>query len=179
MPKKYPIVVSVISIFIFLALIIAGLLSSPSYRERMAKTFPFLPFLGTPPKPPAPPAYVAPQRTLTPDEQKVLNIPLHNTSAEEKQQHAAGVAKLAETTQALDVTGCKPDPLVYKVNLKGSFQVKNDDAISHSIRYVTVQIMIPARGTTTIQTSQLFKKAGDYGYGCDNPFAKMGVFMVR
>ena len=118
-------------------------------------------------------------RILTPDEQAVLNIPLHNASSEEKVWHAKEVKKLAQDAASLDITKCTPIPLVYSINLKGSFQVINNDSIPHSIRYQSSQIKVPSHSTTTVKTSQLFKTTGDYGYGCDNPFAKQGVFMVR
>ena len=118
-------------------------------------------------------------RILTPDEQAVLNIPLHNASSEEKAKHAEEVKQLVKAALILDITKCEPNPLVYPVNLNGSFKVTNNDSIPHSIRYQGSQIKIAAYSTTTVKTSQLFKTIGDYGYGCDNPFAKQGVFMVR
>jgi len=116
---------------------------------------------------------------ISADEQGALNVPLHNATDRERMTHAAFVEKLAQAAPALDITGCKPTPLVYRINLNGTFQVKNDDYIPHALRYLTFQIQIPAQATTTVKTAQLFKTAGDYGYGCDNPFMKMGVFMVR
>ena len=142
-------------------------------------------FSGTPtpphvtPTPASSPSQTPYARVLTPDEQQVLHIPLHNASSYEKAQHAQEVARLAQSASFLDISGCKPTPLVYQVNLTGSFHVTNHDPIPHSLRYLTLQITLPAYSTTTIQTSQLFKTTGDYGYGCDNPFAKQGVFMVR
>ena len=118
-------------------------------------------------------------RVLTPDEETVLKVPLHNASSEEKATHAEEVKKLVQNAQSLDITKCMPTPLVYPVTLNGSFKVTNNDSIPHSIRYQGSQIKIAAYSTTTVKTSQLFKTTGDYGYGCDNPFATQGVFMVR
>ena len=117
---------------------------------------------------------------LDPNQQEALHTPLHSASAEEKIVHAEVVAKLAQDAPRLIIiAGCKPNPLVYRVNLNGSFNVKNNDAVPHALRYLTMQIALPAQSTTTIKTSQWFKTSGEYGYGCDNLFAKAGVFMVR
>lgn len=179
MKQKHTALITIISLLTLLALVLAGLLSQPRYRDIFFKFFPILVVAPNPTRRLSPPAYVAPVRNLTPDEQQVLNVPLHNASTIEKQAHAQEVVKLVKTASVLDITGCKPTPLVYPLNLKGSFKIKNGDAIPHTIRYLSAQITVPAHGTTTAQTSQLFKTTGDYGYGCDNPFAKMGVFMVR
>ena len=177
MAKKHSILIIIISLLIFLVLIVAAVISNPRYRNAISRVFPFLGTTAL--EAPASPRYVAPQRTLTVDEQEALNIPLDNGSMEEKRRHAAVVAKLVKTAPELDISGCKPEPLVYRVNLKGSFEVKNNDDVLHSIRYARMEILVPERGTTSIKASQLFSQPGDYGYGCDNPFAKMGVFMVR
>lgn len=171
--------ITIVSLLALLVLIVAGLLSIPRYRNMISKVFPFLTVTPEITNPTPPSAYVAPQRDLTADEKEALDVPLHSATVEEKKQYAVEVAKLAKTAPALDVTGCKPEPLVYKVDLKGSFKIINRDAIPHTVRYLSTQTVVPAHGTTTVKTSQLFSKAGDYGYGCDNPFAKMGVFMVR
>lgn len=176
--KQHPVLITIISLLLLLALIFAGLLSEPRYRNMILKVFPFLVVAPEIPTP-IPPKYVAPERALTPAEQSALDIPLHSASVEEKKQHTTEVAKLAKAAPVLDISGCKPIPLVYSVDLKGNFKIKNDDAIPHTVRYLSTQTVVPAHGTTTVKTSQLFKTAGDYGYGCDNPFAKMGVFMVR
>lgn len=118
-------------------------------------------------------------RTLTPQEQAVLKIPLHSASSQEKEQHTEQVAKLATTAPELDITACKPNPTVYQVGLNSSFKIKNNDSIPHTLRYMSSQILVSGHGSTTIKTSQLFSVSGDYGYGCDNPFAKAGVIVVR
>lgn len=118
-------------------------------------------------------------QTPTPDQEAVLKVPLHDASPEEKTRYAQLVAKLAEEKTQLTLDACMPDSLVYRVALNGSFKVRNNDTVVHTIRYLTTQIPLPAQSATVVKTSQLFQKAGDYGYGCDNPFAKMGVFMVR
>lgn len=118
-------------------------------------------------------------RPLTPEEQAVLKIPLHYDPPEQKIQHTQQVAKLATTAPELDITACKPNPIVYQVGLNSSFKIKNNDSIPHTLRYMSSQILISGHGSTTINTSQLFNVSGDYGYGCDNPFAKAGLIVVR
>ena len=118
-------------------------------------------------------------RTLTPQEQAVLNVPLHSASETEKTKHTQAVAELAKTALALDITSCVPNPTVYNVPLNSSFTIINNDAIPHTLRYMSSQIMVPARNSIIVKTSKLFTVSGDYGYGCDNPFAKHGVLVVR
>ncbi len=120
-----------------------------------------------------------PIRTLTPQEQAVLNVPLHSASEIEKTKHTQAVAELAKTALALDITSCVPNPTVYNVPLNSSFTIINNDAIPHTLRYMSSQIMVPARNSIIVKTSKLFTISGDYGYGCDNPFAKHGVLVVR
>ena len=123
--------------------------------------------------------HASPVYTPTPQEQAVLIIPLHYAPQIEKTTHAQNVAKLVKKAPELDITACVPKPTVYEVSLNGSFAIKNNDAIPHTLRYMSFQIMVPSHGSTTIKTSKLFKTTGDYGYGCDNPFAKHGVLVVR
>jgi len=145
-------------------------------QQRYVNNFP----IPTPsPSPSSAPTPSSTPRTLTPEEQAVLKIPLHSASSQEKEQHAKQVAKLTTTAPELDITACKPNPVVYQVGLNSSFKIKNNDSIPHTLRYMSSQILVPSMGSTTIKTSQLFKIAGDYGYGCDNPFAKAGVIVVR
>ena len=136
-------------------------------------------FIPTPSSFPTPTPFLMPVRTLTPEEQGVLKIPLHYASQTEKTKHTQDVAKLARTAPELNITSCTPNPVIYQVSLKESFKITNNDPVPHTLRYMSSQIMVPAYGSTTIKTSNLFKIAGDYGYGCDNPFAKHGVLMVR
>ena len=160
---------------IFIIIITIAFLAALLYLNLQFSSMPLSPRPTPMPSPSLTP-YV---RVLNPDEQAVLKIPLHNASAEEKTWYAQEVKKLVQDAASLDITKCTPIPLVYSVNLKGSFQVINNDSIPHSIRYQSSQIKVPSHSTTTVKTSQLFKTTGDYGYGCDNPFAKQGVFMVR
>jgi len=131
------------------------------------------------PLPASPQTKSANGRILSPDEQRALRVPLQSASAEEKQQHAQTLATLVKTAPVLDITGCRPEPIVYQADLNGSFQVRNNDTVAHKLRYGSLMVAIPPQATTTVQTSQLFKTAKDYGYGCDNPFAQHGIMMVR
>lgn len=120
-----------------------------------------------------------PVQTPTPEERAVLNIPLSYESQTKKTEHAQAVIKLVKTTPALDITSCIPNPTVYQIPLNGSFTINNNDAIPRTLRYMSSHITVPSNGSITITTSTLFTIAGNYGYGCDNPFAKHGVLMVR
>lgn len=170
-------ITTIASFLVLLALVVAGLWVSRYHYNLILDVFPFLASEPEPRIPSTP--VVAPQRTLTSDEQAALKVPLSSASAEEKRRHAQEVVKLAQTARELDITGCKPEPLVYQVSLRGDLRIKNNDAIPHAIRYLGLQVDVPAQGSTSVSTSVLFQKPGDYGYGCDNPFAKMGVLMVR
>ena len=160
--------VSLLAILVVFVIVIYGIV--PQYVNNLNTPF------STPSSTPTP--SLTP-RTLTPEEQAVLKIPLQYASSEEKAQHTKQVAKLAATAPTLDITACRPTPLAYQANLNGSFTVTNNDEMSHTLRYMSYQILVPAQSSTTVKTSQLFKTPGDYGYGCDNPFAKHGLLVVR
>ncbi len=162
---------NIISVFIALAILIVFIIVIYSAKQRYQAN----PLISTP----SPSSSSMSERILTPEEQAVLKIPLHYDPPEQKIQHTQQVTKLATTAPELDITSCKPIPTVYQIKLNGSFKVINNDPIPHTLRYMSSHILIPAHGSTTVTTSKLFKVSGDYGYGCDNPFAKAGIIVVR
>lgn len=124
----------------------------------------------------------APQKTeLTAKEKQVLNFPGPNASQEEKNAWEAVVRKLGAESEGvayLDISGCKPNPVVYRVKLDSSFMVKNSDQKDHEI-YNAKRVTIKANSTQTLRTQEIGSNIGLLGYGCDgSPGLGVGIIQI-
>ncbi|MCH7730570.1 hypothetical protein IID21_03530 [Patescibacteria group bacterium] len=119
-------------------------------------------------------------RTLTADEQAVLSFPGSNASEAERQRHSDLVNKLGNESgyAFLDITGCQPLPVVYRVKQNGTFVVKNTSSIEHTIQ-LDRATTIPAASEKTLKVSEAIgENLGNYGYSCDGSTGPVGVIQV-
>ncbi|MEK7517793.1 MAG: hypothetical protein AAB583_04545 [Patescibacteria group bacterium] len=108
------------------------------------------------------------QKGLTAEEKQALSFPGPNATEEEKKKHSDLVDELGNRvagTLFLDITGCKPNPIVYRVKQGGSFKVKNSDSIDHTLS-TDRKITIKANSEQTLTSKSIGDVLGNYGYGC-------------
>ncbi len=92
------------------------------------------------------------------------------------------VASWAKETDTLDISNCRPDPLVVKMTNKSPLLVKNSGR-REQIFWVTEKnnFRIPARGSKSVYLD-LEDGPGFYGFGCgnfDKNFVVRGVLQVQ
>lgn len=117
--------------------------------------------------------------SITPaTEQNVLQVPAENATDEEKQRHFDLAVSLARESQALEITNCKANPIVLKIENGKSFTVVNKDSVEHALVLTPeLRFVIPAESPKTI-AADFGKGPGLYGYGCDGIPRLMGLFLV-
>lgn len=115
---------------------------------------------------------------LTPDEKAALAPPAQNASQDQQKQFFDLVSKTAKTSDALDISQCKPNPVVMKVKYGGTFPAKNTDSVPHRIVFDKDHVYtIPANGQTAVEVN-FGKAAGIYGYGCDSTNYAVGMLFT-
>lgn len=93
-------------------------------------------------------------------------------------QRAEKISNAAQDAEFLDVSGCKPKPLVLKVADKGTFTAKNQDSAAHTINFDEAHTYtIPASGSLEI-TGDFGKGPGNYGYLCDAGTNIVGILLL-
>lgn len=109
----------------------------------------------------------------------VLNFPGPNATAEERKKHSDLVNKLGDEAgfSFLNISGCKPVPVVYRVKLGSTFKVKNTDSVDHTI-YTAKKVTIKANSEQTLNSKEIGDNLGDYGYGCDNSSGAAGIIQI-
>ena len=107
------------------------------------------------------------------------NFPGNNTSDEERKKFSDAVRAQAKESDMLDITGCKANPLVYKIKLGSDFKIKNSDTVEHKL-YIggAEKYKIPANTTITVKAN--FEPGpGTYGYSCDETNKnEVGLFLI-
>ena len=119
-------------------------------------------------------------RTLSADEQAALSFPGSNASEGERQRHSDLVNKLGNESgyAFLDVTGCQPLPVVYRVKQNGNFVVKNTSTREHAIQLDRSTTISAASEKTLDVATAVGANLGNYGYSCDGSTGPVGVIQV-
>jgi len=104
---------------------------------------------------------------LTEEEKKLLAVPPPDAQRAEIEAHIALGAKLAKEADVLEVTDCKPKPLVFKVKEKRNFKVLNKDKIDHTLIIDEEHKYAIASEETTEIKADFGKPPGLYGYVCE------------
>lgn len=119
-----------------------------------------------------------PKKTLTPEEQEVLNIPGPNASVEERLRHQELVLRLAKQVGVVDITGCQPTPVVFRLFLNERIHFKNDDSAPHQLVFnENSRYTIPAETTATI-VADFAQRGGIYGFACDHSGRSVGLVVA-
>lgn len=104
---------------------------------------------------------------LTEEEKKLLTVPPPEAERSEIETHLALGAKLAKKADVLEITNCKPKPLVFKVKEKRNFKVLNKDKIDHTLIIDEEHKYAIAAGETKQIKADFGKPPGLYGYVCE------------
>jgi hypothetical protein len=117
-------------------------------------------------------------RILSADEAKALNVPSNAASPQEKEAHLKLLTNLAQAAGSLDITGCVPTPLVFKVRNDSEIIVTNKDSVEHVIILDQGKTYtIPAKGQVSVKV--IYSKVpGIHGIGCDSFNKAVGFFAV-
>lgn len=111
---------------------------------------------------------------------KVLKFPGANATEAERKNHSDLVNKLGNQfggAAFLDISGCNPNPVVYRVKQGGTFKVKNSDQTDHTI-YTSIRNTIPANSEKTLESKTIGDNMGAYGYGCDGSSGTVGIIQI-
>lgn len=104
---------------------------------------------------------------LSEEEKKLLTVPSPDASKEEINAHIALGANLAKEADILEISDCKPKPLVLRVKEKAMFKVSNKDDTNYTLIIDEEhKYTISAKETTEIK-ADFGKPPGLYGYVCE------------
>lgn len=108
-------------------------------------------------------------KKLSPDEQKVWNVPAPSAPDAVKSAHFELASKIAQKAEFIDVSECPiVKPLVFKNVLGAEVVLKNNSSEEHTVNINNkTSYTVPANGSTTIKTDFIIGP-GLYGYGCDH-----------
>lgn len=113
---------------------------------------------------------------------EVLKFPGPNATEVERKKHSDLVNKLGNQfggATFLDISGCNPNPVVYRVKQGSSFKVKNSDQIEHTIYTDPIrQTKISANSEQTVESKNIGVNNGDYGYNCDSSTNPAGIIQI-
>ena len=107
----------------------------------------------------------------------VLNFPGPNATDAEIKKHLDLVDKLGNESTILDISGCKPNPVVFRIRLGANFKVKNSDQIAHVI-YTYKELTINANSEQSLDSASVSSGLGNRGYSCDNGKTTVGVIQI-
>lgn len=149
-------------LLIIILLIIAVVLGYAIYKQQDPKS-PSVPDVSIP----TPSVSTQISSALNADEKAVLNPPPSDASPAEREEHDALAAKLSKESDNLDITNCRPNPLVLRIQINKNLKVKNSDNINHKLIFDdTHQYQIPKNSTIDIKVD-FGHGAGLYGYVCE------------
>ena len=98
---------------------------------------------------------------------KVLQNPTASSSNQIRLEHFDLAKKLAQNTDALDLTGCVAKPVVVEIAENAKLLIKNNDAGSHQFKIDPKHhYAIPANSSLNILV-EFGYGPGLYGYACD------------
>ena len=126
-------------------------------------------------------AFTPPPHTLPApvvDEELVLDFPDPSAPKEEQRKHYDLVSQLAENVDEIDISNCRPSPLVARIKNKDPITLKNSDQVEHSVSFNQEQtLVISAAAKESIIVNFEFGP-GVYGYTCDAKGKPVGVLLV-
>ena len=122
-----------------------------------------------------------PNLTASQDEQSALVFPPMNASDAEKKQHFDLVQRVAKSGDKIDITQCKPSPVVYSLSfIKGDAVVmENRDVVDHTIRVEGGSSLVIPGGVTLRLEIDFDKGPGLYTYYCDSEEKVSGILFVE
>ncbi len=112
------------------------------------------------------------------DQRYVLaNVSKENKSTKEAKDFATALSNSAVATDNLDVSACKPNPVILRIEFNKQLSVKNSDSVAHTLVINSRSFKVSAGSSVNIATTDFGKDGTVYPYACDdNPQA--GVIWV-
>lgn len=119
------------------------------------------------------------KRELTAEEKQVLTFPGPNATEAEKKTHTDLVDQLGNKSgyAVLDISGCAPFPVVYRIKQGGSISIKNSDKVDHVINTAR-KVTIKADSTQTVNSKEIGDNLGEYAYACDGSRSSVGILKI-
>jgi len=115
------------------------------------------------------------------ERERILNFPGVDATPEDFESHAEVVESAAVDSNVLDITSCKPNPLVLRVGYGGVVEIKNEDPVSHTISHHRGgSVTIPGGGSVRVVVTDFLKSkrgSGFTGYTCDG--VQSGLFYIK
>jgi plastocyanin len=109
---------------------------------------------------------ILPPGNMSTDEQDLLHPPSESSSTDLKQKHMALVIKLAKPGSSIELSDCKPTPLVLQIKQGTNLEVKNNDTVKHTLVFDNQHSLnIEPNSKATINVNFQYG-TGDYGYVC-------------
>jgi len=103
----------------------------------------------------------------TADEQAVLNFPGPNATQIEKQQYTDALNRFAKETGVLEISnGCKPSPIVIRIQKDQEIQIKNTGITDIKV-IISPQIQFPISANSIKTVKASFGGVGTFGYRCE------------
>lgn len=101
-------------------------------------------------------------------EQSFFNVPPGDAADEEKGKFVQLLRQNTKTSDQLIMKeGCRPDNLVFSVSVLLEVSIKNDDSISHTVRFLKEgSFTIPPGSEVNVKIDE-FRKGRVFGYACD------------
>lgn len=101
-------------------------------------------------------------------EQSFFNVPKGDATDEEKGKFVQLLRQNTKTSDQLIMKeGCRPDNLVYSVSVLLEVSIKNDDSVSHTVRFIKEGSFTISPGEAVNVKIDEFRKGRVFGYACD------------
>ncbi len=111
------------------------------------------------------------------DEQKVLNPPVKGSEADQK-QFADLITKLAKDSTTLNISGCRPQPLVMRIKKGATFKLNNTDSQAHVLTVDKDHTYTVSPSASVDVVADFGRGPGIYGFGCDKSGGPVGMLLV-
>jgi len=122
---------------------------------------------------------------LSADQKAALDFPSESASPGEIKKHLEAVEKIAEDTNALEITNCALKPLVLRADVGSEINVFNGSDSAAILEFGNQKFNIPAGENLAIKASFPPGGGGLYGYSCNVssapegfPGTATGIFML-
>ena len=98
---------------------------------------------------------------------RALDFPKPGSSTEEKEKHDALIRDVAVRSSRITISNCVSDPVVIRVALQDTIDIKNNDAVDRTMRHgFTSLVQIRAGSVKSIHVKDIFKGEGIFSYAC-------------
>ncbi len=97
---------------------------------------------------------VSVSQPITEEEKLVKADPL-NATLEERTAYRKKLDQFAKDATTVEITNCKPNPLVARVKENTAPNITNNDNAEHVLRLGTTELKVPAKGTISVKIGKI------------------------